>query len=152
MDISTIADTWIHLAYRVLGGERNRTLSIVKSRGTAHSNQVRELILTKNGIDLADVYTAGGEVLVGTARFEKEAENRIRHQRRRLEQQLKRAQLGATQAELTARIDALQKQLAAKHTEIELLETDVVLSADSETDYDNRIRRLRSADGSARPQ
>lgn len=152
MDISTIADTWIHLAYRVLGGERNRTLSIVKSRGTAHSNQVRELILTNKGIDLADVYTAGGEVLVGTARFEKEAENRIRQQRRRLELQLKRAQLGAVQAELAARIDALQKELGAKQTEIELFETDAMLSADSETDYDNRIRRLRSADGSARPQ
>jgi hypothetical protein len=70
--ISTIADTWIHLAYLVRNGERNRTLTVVKSRGTAHSNQVRELLLSKNGITLTDVYTAGGEVLLGTARWEYE--------------------------------------------------------------------------------
>lgn len=150
MDISTIADTWIHLAYRVLGGERNRTLSIVKSRGTAHSNQVRELILSRDGIDLADVYTAGGEVLVGTARYEKEADNRLRQRRQNLELQLKRAQLSATQTELAARIDTLQKELQAKQTEVEILEADALMSADSETDYDSRIRRLRKDDGSVR--
>jgi circadian clock protein KaiC len=55
MEISTIADTWIHLAYVVRGGERNRTLTIVKSRGTRHSNQVRELLLRDEGVSLADV-------------------------------------------------------------------------------------------------
>jgi circadian clock protein KaiC len=72
LQISTIADTWIHLRYLVQGGERNRGLSIIKSRGTAHSNQVRELILSRSGVTLADAYTAGGEVLMGTLRWEKE--------------------------------------------------------------------------------
>ena len=49
LQISTIADTWIHLSYLVRSGERNRALTIVKSRGTAHSNQVRELILSNSG-------------------------------------------------------------------------------------------------------
>src|SRR6202167_6292485 len=49
LQISTLADTWIHLNYLVQAGERNRGLSIIKSRGTAHSNQVRELILTNAG-------------------------------------------------------------------------------------------------------
>jgi hypothetical protein len=53
-------------------GERNRGLSILKSRGTAHSNQVRELVLSDSGVMLADAYTAGGEVLMGTLRWEKE--------------------------------------------------------------------------------
>src|SRR6185295_11411666 len=66
LQISTIADTWIHLSYLVLSGERNRALTIVKSRGTGHSNQVRELVLSNAGPMLADVYTAGGEVLMGT--------------------------------------------------------------------------------------
>lgn len=100
MDISTIADTWIHLAYKILGGERNRTLSIVKSRGMPHSNQVRELILSSKGIDLTDVYSAGGEVLVGTARFEKEAEIQARERRRQLELEIKRAELRALETEL----------------------------------------------------
>ena len=50
------------------GGERNRALTIVKCRGTRHSNQVRELILSDQGIALADVYSSGGEVLMGTLR------------------------------------------------------------------------------------
>ena len=66
LQISTLADTWIHLNYLVQAGERNRSLSIIKSRGTAHSNQVRELILSDAGVTLADTYSAGGEVLMGT--------------------------------------------------------------------------------------
>jgi circadian clock protein KaiC len=53
--ISTIADTWIHLSYVVQNGERNRALTIVKSRGTGHSNQVRELTLSDAGVALADL-------------------------------------------------------------------------------------------------
>lgn len=71
---STLADTWISLSYHVRGGERNRALSIVKSRGSAHSNQVRELVLSSDGVDLADVYQFGTEVLMGTARLHKEME------------------------------------------------------------------------------
>lgn len=80
LQISTIADTWIHLNYLVQAGERNRGLSIVKSRGTSHSNQVRELVLSDKGVTLADVYTAGGEVLMGTMRWEKETAERVRHE------------------------------------------------------------------------
>ena len=76
---STIADTWITLDYRILGGERNRALSIVKSRGTAHSNQVRELLLGDDGVSLASVYRYGSDVLMGTARIQ--AESRARAQR-----------------------------------------------------------------------
>ena len=73
--VSTIADTWIHLGFANRGGERNRTLTVLKSRGTGHSNQVREMLLTESGIDLADVYTSGGETLSGTARAQKEQQN-----------------------------------------------------------------------------
>jgi circadian clock protein KaiC len=73
--VSTIADTWIHLGFANRGGERNRTLTVLKSRGTGHSNQVREMLLTSAGIDLADVYTSGGETLSGTARAQKEQQN-----------------------------------------------------------------------------
>src|SRR4051812_7855953 len=92
-EISTIADTWMHLAYVVHGGERNRTLTIVKSRGMAHSNQVRELILSSQGITLADVYMAGGEVLVGTARWEHEAQVREEEHKRTAERFARRTQL-----------------------------------------------------------
>ena len=63
--VSTIADTWIALSYNVRGGERNRALTVVKARGTEHSNQVRELRLGAAGPTLVDVYTAGGDVAHG---------------------------------------------------------------------------------------
>src|SRR5258708_17553383 len=73
VQISTIAATWIHLTKISQAGERNRALSIVKTRGTNHSNQLRELILIDQGIAPADAYTAGGDVMMGTARWQKEA-------------------------------------------------------------------------------
>ncbi len=72
--ISTIADTWIHVSYVVQDGERNRALTIVKSRGTGHSNQVRELTLSDDGVTLTDVFVAQGKVLMGVARWEWEQE------------------------------------------------------------------------------
>jgi circadian clock protein KaiC len=72
LHVSTISDSWIQLSYALLDGERNRALSIIKARGSEHSNQLRELLFTDSGITLADPYTAGGEVLMGTLRMEKE--------------------------------------------------------------------------------
>ena len=76
--------------YLMQAGERNRGLSIIKSRGTAHSNQVRELILSDAGVTLADTYTAGGEVLMGTLRIEKENAMRAEAERKRHEIERKR--------------------------------------------------------------
>lgn len=119
MQISTIADTWIHLAYLVRNGERNRTLTVVKSRGMSHSNQVRELILSKNGITLTDVYTAGGEVLLGTARWEYEARMRDEAIRIDAERALRRRVLEHEQAELDSRIEALLRERNLKRAELE---------------------------------
>jgi len=111
LQISTIADTWIHLSYQVRGGERNRALTIVKSRGTSHSNQVRELILSKAGLSLFDVYTAGGEVLMGTLRWEKEAEESAKQARHRAEFDHSRRELQFVEANISAQINALQLDL-----------------------------------------
>lgn len=75
--VSTIADTWINLSFANRGGERNRTLTIVKSHGTGHSNQLREVLLSADGIDLADVYSSGGDVLLGTARVQREQQDLV---------------------------------------------------------------------------
>ncbi|MFW5969679.1 MAG: ATPase domain-containing protein [Halofilum sp. (in: g-proteobacteria)] len=108
---STLADTWIALEYRIHAGERNRALSIVKSRGSAHSNQVRELLLSSDGVDLADVYEHGSEVLMGTARVQKEhaiAEGRRREgvereqHRRDLERSIEQARLRMQEAQSEA--------------------------------------------------
>lgn len=117
MQISTLADTWIHLSYLVQAGERNRGLSIIKSRGTAHSNQVRELILSDAGVTLADTYTAGGEVLMGTLRWEKENAERAATEVTEVAARLKHVRLSAEAAELEVRIKSLQVELEAKHVE-----------------------------------
>jgi circadian clock protein KaiC len=82
--VSAIADSWIHLSFAVRGGERNRTLTIVKSRGTAHSNQLREMTLSSSGIMLQDLYQIHGEFLLGTARLEREHEQKREMQMREL--------------------------------------------------------------------
>jgi circadian clock protein KaiC len=121
LQISTLADTWIHLNYLVQGGERNRGMSIIKSRGTAHSNQVRELILSDAGVTLADTYTAGGEVLMGTMRWEKESAERLAAEMAEVASKLKKVRLDAEEAELEVRGKSLQTELIAKQVEKELL-------------------------------
>src|SRR5574341_1165281 len=71
--ISSMMDTWLLLRDIELGGERNRGMYILKSRGMAHSNQIREFLLSDRGIDLVNVYTGPGGVLTGSARSAQEA-------------------------------------------------------------------------------
>jgi circadian clock protein KaiC len=119
--ISTLADTWIHLNYLLQAGERNRGMSIIKSRGTSHSNQVRELILSKSGVTLADIYTAGGEVLMGTLRWQKESAERVAREIADVEARLKRVNLDAEEAVLQVRAKSVQTELVAKKVEKALL-------------------------------
>jgi len=121
LHISMLADTWIHLSYVVQAGERNRGMSIIKSRGTAHSNQVRELILSNAGVTLADIFTAGGEVLMGTMRWEKESAERVADEVAEVAGKLKLVALDAQQAELEVRLKAVQTELVAKQLEKTLL-------------------------------
>ena len=121
LQISALADTWLHLNYLMQAGERNRGLSIVKSRGTAHSNQVRELILSDAGVTLADAYTAGGEVLMGTLRWEKERAERVSHETAEAAAKLHGVRLDAEEAVLEVRLKSLQVELVAKQVEKALL-------------------------------
>jgi circadian clock protein KaiC len=146
LPISTIADTWIHLGYVIHAGERNRSLSVIKSRGTWHSNQVRELILSDKGVTLTDAYTGGGEVLMGTLRWEKErAEENIRGERKAVAKQ-KEAALKAEEAELSSRIRTLQAELDAKCLARAALSRDANTSQIADRRDQLRVRELRGAD------
>ena len=146
LQISTIADTWIHLSYLIRSGERNRALTIIKSRGTWHSNQVRELVLSNAGPMLADVYTAGGEVLMGTLRWEKEGEERAKTVQRRAEFEHKRGELQTAEADTHARIKALQQDLARQRAELAMYSSDNQARIVSSSDREQELRRIRSAD------
>jgi circadian clock protein KaiC len=119
--ISTIADTWIHLSYVVQDGERNRALTIVKSRGTGHSNQVREMTLSSEGVTLTDVFVAQGKVLMGVARWEWEQEELAAKKRTLVASELKRLQLQLAQAEAAARLQVVKTEMAARSAELAVL-------------------------------
>jgi circadian clock protein KaiC len=144
--ISTIADTWVHLSYVIHAGERNRSLSIVKSRGTWHSNQLRELLLSESGVTLSDAYTAGGEVLMGTLRWEKERSEEIARAERDAASQQKRAKLELEEIELEIRLKSVQREIEGKRAERALL-TRLEAAGQTEGKLDRmRLGQLRGAD------
>jgi circadian clock protein KaiC len=73
--ISSLIDTWLMLQVVRSGGERNRTLTIIKSRGMAHSNQTSEYKLSDAGLEIVDTYLGATDVLTGSARLAREAED-----------------------------------------------------------------------------
>ena len=144
--ISTSADTWIHVSYVVQGGERNRALTIVKSRGTGHSNQVRELTLSDRGVSLTDVYIAQGEALMGVARWEREQEERAKAKRTHVTAERTRRQLQLEQAEAAARLQVIQTEMDARSAEIAVL-ADATGSATTLVRTDRAmLRKMRHAD------
>jgi circadian clock protein KaiC len=110
--ISSLIDTWILVRDLELNGERNRCIYVLKSRGMAHSNQVREFVMSRKGIRLLPVYIGAGTVLTGSARLNQEAleraeilsrqqgaEEKIRARERR--RKAVEAQIAALRLELT---------------------------------------------------
>ncbi|MEX1081080.1 MAG: ATPase domain-containing protein [Halofilum sp. (in: g-proteobacteria)] len=130
---STLADTWISLDYRILGGERNRALSVVKSRGSAHSNQVRELLLSSDGVALAEVYEHGSEVLMGTARVLKEHEVAADKRRRATERDQR-------QRDLERHLEQAQIRIRESQSEAARLEEELQRQRQGTTDTDRETR------------
>ncbi len=148
--ISTIADTWIHVSYVVQDGERNRALTIVKSRGSGHSNQVRELTLSDEGVSLTDVFVAQGKVLMGVARWEWEQAERAGKKRTHAANELKRLQLHLAQAEAAARLQVVQTEMEARSAEMAVL-ADATGSASKLVTTDRAVlRKMRHADEEVR--
>ncbi|MFN0179105.1 MAG: circadian clock protein KaiC [Gemmatimonadales bacterium] len=147
--ISTIADTWIHVSYVVHDGERNRALTIIKSRGTGHSNQVRELTLSSSGVTLTDVYTAQGQVLMGVARWEREQEERATKKRSLVASEYTRLKLELVQAEAVARRQVITTEIEARNAEIALLDAELASTSELVTTDMAMLRKLRHADEEA---
>lgn len=146
VDISSLVDTWILLRNLEFGSERNRLLYLLKSRGMAHSNQVREFVMSDDGVDLVDVYVGAGGVLTGSARRDQEAQERETAQTRRQEIESNERALEARRAAVAAQIAALQAAFAAEEEEVRKRraqhgQQDFRLQTDRET-----LGRLRGAD------
>ena len=116
-DISSLVDTWLLLRHVELEGERNRALYVLKSRGMAHSNQVREFLLTDRGVELVDVYLGAEGVLTGSARQAQEDRERAGARQRQQEIEGQRRRLAQKRDALEARILALRKDFEAEEEE-----------------------------------
>jgi len=119
LDVTSLIDTWLVLRDIELNGERNRGLYILKSRGMAHSNQIREFLLTDRGVQLTEVYLGPEGVLTGSARLAQEAKEKGTAVQRSLEIERKRAELARRQQALKAQIALLQLQFQSDKEEME---------------------------------
>ncbi|HSC22288.1 MAG TPA: circadian clock protein KaiC [Casimicrobiaceae bacterium] len=116
--VSSLIDTWLVLRDIEAGGERNRGLYVIKSRGMRHSNQIREFVITSHGIDLLDVYAGPDGVLTGSLRASQEARARADAVAREQEQQRRQRELASRRAMLQAQIEALRHEANALDDEI----------------------------------
>ena len=117
--MSSLIDTWLLLRNVESNGERNRLLFVLKSRGTAHSNQVREFVLTDHGVELADVYVGPGGVMTGSARVMQQARERSEQLEREEQLMRRKRELKALAAQGQAQLAVLQEELAAQQAELE---------------------------------
>jgi len=117
--ISSLIDTWILLRDVELNGERNRVLHVLKSRGMAHSNQLREFSLSRRGIQLLQPYIGPAGVLTGTSRLSQEAQERANAVSRQQDIDRKREEIERKRRALQAQIDVLKTEFSAEETGLE---------------------------------
>jgi circadian clock protein KaiC len=117
ISISSLIDTWLLVGPIDSGGERNRGLSILKSRGMSHSNQIREFLLTDRGVELRDVYVGASGVLTGSARLTQEAQDQAAHMLQKQEIERRQLELKSSHQALEAHIANLRTEFAMKKTE-----------------------------------
>jgi len=132
--ISSIIDTWILLRDIELNGERNRGMYVLKSRGMANSNQIREFILTSHGVELRDIYVGASGVLTGSARIAQEA--------------LENAELLTHKQDIERKIrdierkrQALESQIASLYTNFETEEVEANKTIKTEQDMIIRLEK-----------
>lgn len=111
--LSSLMDAWVLLLNRETGGEFNRELYLLKARGMAHSNQVREFVMTHDGIKLLAPYIGDGRALTGSARRAEEAKIRREEVQRRIEVEKAKEQIEHRRRRARAQIEALQAELDA---------------------------------------
>ena len=115
VSVSSLMDTWILFRDIEYGGERSRAMYVLKSRGMAHSKQIREFMLTDHGVQLRDVYVGPAGVLTGTARANQEAAEKA-------EELVLKQQMELGEQELVTKRQILESKVAAMRAEFALQE------------------------------
>ncbi|MEI6501035.1 MAG: circadian clock protein KaiC, partial [Armatimonadota bacterium] len=148
--VSSLMDTWLLLQDLQVGAERNRLLYLQKSRGMAHSNQVREFLLTDHGAELRDVYVGpSGALLTGSARDALEAQEKASALVSRQETE------GRTRAQDRKRA-AMEAQIAVMRAEFEIGQAEATMTIEQDqmrtselTSDRTRMSRMRQSDAVA---
>jgi circadian clock protein KaiC len=154
VEISSIVDSWLLLRDVELGGERNRALYVLKSRGMRHSNQLREFLMTDRGVDLLDVYVGPEGVLTGSSRVSLEARERASSLAAEQEAERKDRERKRKREALEARILAMRKEFEIENAESLLVASEEVSRKDK-LDVDRHAmsisRQADDANGTSRP-
>jgi circadian clock protein KaiC len=140
--LSSIMDAWILLLNREVNGEFNRELYLLKARGLSHSNQVREFVMSDDGIKLVPPYLGENGALTGSARKNEEAKSRQAEMRRNADMSRAQQQIQQKRRRAKAQMEALQAELDADEIELNAM-------MQNEDDYrrqtaDDRIEMERS--------
>jgi len=149
--ISSLIDCWLLLRSLEQGGERNRVLYLLKSRGMAHSTQVREFLLTDEGVDLVDVCVSAGGVMVGSARRDYESRQVEEALRQKEEAAHKRSQLERRRRDMEAQIESLRRQFEEEERELGESMRNVVEIDDRAKNDRDAMTRSREQDVVGRP-
>ncbi len=144
--VSSLMDTWIGIAVLEANGERNRLMWVLKSRGMANSNQVREFLISDDGIELADVYIGAGTVLTGSARVAQAAREKAEAEALSNELARKKRDLESERAVTEAKIAALQARFTARELEFQQFAEQDRLREAAAADERDKLAALRRAD------
>jgi circadian clock protein KaiC len=115
--ISSLTDAWILLRDLELNGERNRCLYVLKSRGMAHSNQIRGFVLSRTGVHLLPAYVGSGTVYTGSAHLAQETREKTETLREQQQLEEKRKEFSARRTVLESQIAALRYELSSGEAE-----------------------------------
>jgi circadian clock protein KaiC len=147
--ISSLMDTWIRLRMFENGSERNRGMSIVKSRGMSHSNQIREFRLTDKGIALLDVYLGPqGGILMGAERAAQEARDMTDAEAHKKEAERMKLVLENKLKSLDAQIAMLRSEYEREAESLKVLASEEDIRDKVLIDTRNEMARIRRADAS----
>ncbi|HZC22911.1 MAG TPA: ATPase domain-containing protein, partial [Candidatus Binatia bacterium] len=133
--VSSQMDVWLLLRNLEVNGERNRGLYVLKARAMAHSNQIREFVLTDHGVQLVDVYVGPSGLLTGSARIAQDLREKVEAAARKQQLQRKQLQLKQKRLQLESQIERLradfeieERSMLRDVDDIELLEKDASLA------------------------
>ncbi len=144
--VASLIDTVLVLRTLEGNGEHNRVLSVLKSRGMAHSNQVREFLLTDRGIELADVYVGPHGVLTGSARSAQEAQEQSDAVGQQEELQQRRDALERARQSVEAQVAALWREFADESEAVDQMLSRGATGREEGAEQRLEQGRLRSSD------